>query len=68
MKLNFHFNKITTMRCRWLLPLLAGVGLWLHPVVVCGQTYKLRAVNGIEAFSESTSAKDLQLSSSLVSG
>jgi len=45
--------------CRRLLPLLAGVGLWLHPVVICGQTYNLRSVNGIEAFSGSAGAKEL---------
>ncbi len=41
------------------MPLVAGVGLWLHPIVVCGQTYNLRSVKGIEAFNGSTGAKEL---------
>jgi len=58
MKPYSHFNKITTIRCQWLLTLVAGVGLWLHPVVVFGQT-NLRSVKGIEAFSGSAGAKEL---------
>ena len=48
-----------TMQCRWLMPLVVGVGLWLHPIAVCGQTYNLRSVKGIEAFNCSTGAKEL---------
>lgn len=59
MKLYSHCNKIGTRRCRWPLSLLTGVGLWLHPIVVCGQAYDLHAVNGIEAFNGSPAAREL---------
>jgi HEAT repeat protein len=59
MKRDDHFNKIRAMRCRCLLSLMAGVGLWLHPVVIWGQTDNLRSVKDIEAFSGSAGAKEL---------
>ena len=59
MKRHNDFHTMTARRCRWLLALVAGVGLWLHPVAVCGQTYNLRSVKGIEAFNGSAGAKEL---------
>ena len=52
-------DQVTIMRCCWLLTLAVGIGLWLQPVVVYGQTYNLQSVSGIEVFNGSAAAKML---------
>ncbi|HWY29872.1 MAG TPA: DUF3160 domain-containing protein, partial [Candidatus Acidoferrum sp.] len=52
-------DQVTIMRCCWLLTLVVGVGPCLQPVVVCGQTYNLQSVNGIDVFNGSAAAKEL---------
>lgn len=54
-------TKIMTRKrpCLWILLLAASCSLCLRPALVRGESYDLRTVKGIEAFSGSTAAREL---------